>query len=304
MDIVERAIEQPEMIETCKQNMEKIPYVFSAEQLASDVLTRYHARKRLSEVTTLFFDLAGTLCDIPISHIWESVNEEGFRSVLDAIGYADKADSAQMGKLTSQFIDQKKQLRAEAKKSLREFYLGTQLDDFFRQASREDTLLADVLEQLDLGEADRLDMFDSVYMRSELDITRPFSGVVKTLKNLSKHYDLYLLSNNASRQLVHGIIEKIGVKGLFKDVFISCDLGHRKPDSRFIEPILKKTGISAAQTAMIGDRLGQDIAMAQKEGMVSIFMSAEEHEDNEGVSIPYDYEVKTLEGLERLLRKK
>jgi hypothetical protein len=39
--------------------------------------------------------------------------------------------------------------------------------------------------------------------------------------------------------------------------------------------------------------------MAQQKGMVSIFMSAEEHEDNEGVNLPYDYEVKTFEGLER-----
>ncbi|NQT57846.1 MAG: HAD-IA family hydrolase [Bacteroidetes bacterium] len=301
VSIVRGAFENPESLEPYKKRMENVTYTFSADKLAQDIIKRFEAKKRLPEITTLFFDLAGTLCDIPIGDIWSQINQSGFRNVLEHIGYVQAADSSQVVSLTDAFVSQKEALRKIAKKTLEEFYLGKQLSDFFRKESPNDEILKDCLKNIDLNSTQTLDEFDELFMKPELDITIPFANAVKVLNKLSKRYSLYLLSNNASQKLVEKIVEKMGIGRFFKKVYISCDIGWRKPHSNFIEPILEELKIDTAHIAMIGDRLNQDIQLAHETGMLSVYISAAVHEDNNGVDLPFDLEIRTLEELVGLL---
>jgi processive 1,2-diacylglycerol beta-glucosyltransferase len=299
--IVKGAFEHPESLEPYKKRMESITYTFSADKLAHDIMKRFEAKKRLPEITTLFFDLAGTLCDIPIGNIWEQINQAGFKNVLDHIGYLQVAERSDAALLTDAFVNQKASLRKIAKQTLEEFYLGKQLSDFFLKEIPKNKILGKCLKSIDLTSAQTLMKFDELFMEPELDITIPFTNAVKVLKKLSKRYSMYLLSNNASQKLVEKIVEKIGIGRFFKKIYISCDIGWRKPHSNFVKPILEELKIDTAHIAMIGDRLNQDIQMAYETGMLSIYISVAAHEDNDGIDIPFDLEIRSLEELVGLL---
>ncbi|MDA3835643.1 MAG: HAD-IA family hydrolase, partial [Spirochaetales bacterium] len=302
VEIVKLAVNKPETLTLLRKNMEAVPYELSSDILAADIFNRFQARKRLPQVKTLFFDLAGTLCDIPIGNIWELVNAKGFEKVLEAIGYPEKADASAAGILTDRFIKRKTQLRKEAKSTLKEFYLGAQLRDFFLEQMQHDTLLRECLSNYDLNGKAVLEQFDLLYMQPELDITKPFDKAAESLKKLASRYDLYLLSNNASTKLVECLVDKMKIRSYFKKVFISSEIGWRKPHRNFAAPILKLLNINPLEIAMIGDRLTQDIRMANENGMLAIYISAAEHEDNHGIDdIHFDYEIKSLHGLVSLL---
>ena len=299
--IVKEAFKNPKSLESYKKRMENITYTFSADKLAQDIIKRFEAKKRLPDITTLFFDLAGTLCDIPIGNIWEQINQAGFRNVLENFGYLQLADSSKATALIDSFVSQKALLRKIAKHTLEEFYLGKQVSDFFLKEIQKDDILKKCLKNIDLSAAQTLIEFDELFMKPELDITVPFTNAVKVLNKLSKRYSMYLLSNNSSQKLVEKIVDKIGIGRFFKKIYISCDIGWRKPHREFIKPILDELKINTANIAMIGDRLNQDIQLAHETGMLSIYISAAAHEDNNGVDIPFDLEIRTLEELVGLL---
>ena len=121
------------------------------------------------------------------------------------------------------------------------------------------------------------------------------------MRKLSEKYDLYLLSNNVSRRLVIDIVDKIGCAHCFKDIFVSEDCGHRKPHINFLDYVTSKTGLNPDECVMIGDRLTQDIRMANLHNLKSIYAAMVDHEDNDGAHGEYyDYMIHDFKELEEI----
>ncbi len=82
---------------------------------------------------------------------------------------------------------------------------------------------------------------------------------VETVKQLSKHYSLYLLSNNNAihyQQLISKIEETISFdrfSQLFVKNYYSHLLGMRKPDQEIFEFVLSENKLNASETLFVDD---------------------------------------------------
>jgi processive 1,2-diacylglycerol beta-glucosyltransferase len=263
-------------------------------------MTMANKTERLRAAPYLLFDLAGTLCDIPIGDSWEKVNRDGILNVLAAVGFAASAGEAAAGALADAFVAEKKVLRKEAKTSLREYEIRGQLAAFFdaQAAAGPHAAFFKAVDRSDAAMA----RLDAAFVKPELDITLPFPEAAPLLDRFKGKKRLFLLSNNVSRVLVEGILAKCGLEDYFEKVYVSSDIGYRKPHRAFAEAVLKDLGADPADCVMIGDRLSQDIKMARDFGLLSVHVALVEHEDNLGVTgIEGDAKIETLAALADIL---
>ena len=256
----------------------------------------------LKDKKHLLFDLHGTLCDVPIhSGNWWDINKRGIEKVFKRLNLHKRVTAEEFEVLLENFVQEKARLRKVAKQTLQEFDVKKQITDYFEKIKKSNPRIREDLEIMGLSE-DLLVELDYIFMSTEFEICSLFEGAKKIVEDLSKKYTLYLLCNNASGALVEKTIDDFGLKKYFKDVFISSEIGFRKPHNNFATEFFKKTGIKKEDCVMIGDRLNQDIHIANKLGIPSIHVALVEHEDNAGVSdIKYDYQIKKLDELRTLL---
>jgi len=105
-------------------------------------------------------------------------------------------------------------------------------------------------------------------------IVFPRSGIVETLIALrSKGCLLGLISNTYWAADVHDAhIEAYGLSELLPMRLYSCDLPHSKPHPAIFQAALERLGVSAGESAYVGDRPDVDVAGAQNAGMRGILI--------------------------------
>lgn len=282
-EVIGRCITDHQYYDKFVKTLEQNTVSFDAGSIADSIadITIKNKISHLRKANTLYFDLAGTLCDIPISGQWEAINNAGIKNVLQYLDFAkDAIDPA-----AQRFVDKKAVLRKRAKKDLNEYPIRMQLSDFFSETAFNSS-------KLSMKEWEKLEY---LFIKPEMEITTGFKGIKDLLADLSSRYDLYLLSNNVSRILVTSIAKKLGIASFFKDVFVSADCGFRKPHMEFLQYVTQKTGVRPENAVMIGDRLSQDIRMAVDYNMKSVFVNILEHEDNAGAGdVDYFYMVEDI----------
>lgn len=84
--------------------------------------------------------------------------------------------------------------------------------------------------------------------------------VVDLLKSLGENFELYLYTNN-NRRLSVGIMELIGVNGLFRRVFTIEDSWRPKPDRDSLETILQLIDKKPGECLFVGDRYDVDLRL-------------------------------------------
>ena len=281
VQIIGRCIDSTEYYRTFVQNLEQNSISFDAGIIVKAVeeITQKNKKKHLQRAAALYFDLAGTLCDIPISGQWEEINSTGIRNVIRYLSDSLHKDFIKdgMDSAVQRFVKKKAELRKKAKLDLKEYPIRSQLLDFFKDSGFSGDLSPE--------EWDRLEY---LFIKPELDITVGFKGIEDLLSSLGRRYDLYLLSNNVSRRLVTAIMDKLNITSLFKGVFVSADCGFRKPHPGFLKYVTSQTGVAPENAVMIGDRLTQDVKMANDYGLKSVFVNIVDHEDNAGAE-DFDY---------------
>ena len=304
--VIRRAYEDPSFTKPIHETLLQQPYRYETGETAALIEqdTEQYKAELLASRPALFFDLAGTLCDIPIGNIWEEINLSGIRAVLKDLEVGTDMSEQEFESLCRDFVDRKAVLRKEAKTSLREFDIRTQIRDFLLAKADSLPEAADVSRRLPLSSPD-WSRIESIFVKPELDITVPFEGAREVLQELAKGYDLYLLSNNASTNLVYEIADKLGIRELFRKIYVSADIGYRKPDMRFLMAVLKDTRLKARDAVMIGDRLAQDTWMANEADMPSVFCAMVDHADNRGAEhTSYTAMISKLTELESLFPRR
>lgn len=106
---------------------------------------------------------------------------------------------------------------------------------------------------------------------------KAFPDVVKGLVALRGRYKVYIGSNTDTAPL----LENLRANGIETDgVYTSESLCCYKPDPKFYELLLKKTGFTPKEAVFVGDSLSEDIVGPQKAGMKTVFL------DRKGAGCP------------------
>jgi len=106
-----------------------------------------------------------------------------------------------------------------------------------------------------------------IYKFARRKFTNLDKKIVKMLGVFRKNYKLYVLSNTNT---VHKVVnKKLGVYDFFNRVFLSTDMGLRKPDLKIYRLVLKKTGLKPQETVFIDDKK-ENIFAANKIGINGI----------------------------------
>ena len=85
-----------------------------------------------------------------------------------------------------------------------------------------------------------------------------------------KGYRLFAASNSFAH-LQRSRLEQAGILHYFEDTYISMDKGYDKPDIRFFEEALRRSGLQPSEVLMIGDSMTTDILGAQAAGIDALF---------------------------------
>lgn len=112
-----------------------------------------------------------------------------------------------------------------------------------------------------------------LYTLSESENT--VEGALELCKNLSRDYKLYIASNGFYNVQIRRV-QVSGLKPYINDYFISEEIGHSKPDSRFFLKIIDRIKpYSKSELLMIGDSESSDIRGASSVGIDSVYFNPE-----------------------------
>lgn len=91
---------------------------------------------------------------------------------------------------------------------------------------------------------------------------------------------VYLLSN-AQRLFTEKELLDADLEQYFDDIFISSDMGVKKPDGKFINTLIEKNGLDKSKTVMVGNEVMADVGSAVAAGVDAIYLNAYSHPKEE-----------------------
>ena len=111
------------------------------------------------------------------------------------------------------------------------------------------------------------------YFTAMAETGTAYPGAVKLVKDLSKTYELYMITNgNVVSALPR--IKNSGLAPYFRNVFVSEAVGVGKPDKRYFDYVAANIpGFSREEAVVIGDSLSSDIQGAVNAGLRSIWFA-------------------------------
>lgn len=113
------------------------------------------------------------------------------------------------------------------------------------------------------------------------DYMKLYDGVLETLNTLKKKgCHVYLLSN-AQRSFTYPEIVSFNLDKYFDDIFISSDLGIKKPDKEYLNKLIKKHKLKKEECVLIGNELDSDIKVACLNNIDSIFFNSNKYTKND-----------------------
>lgn len=119
------------------------------------------------------------------------------------------------------------------------------------------------------------DEFYSTVLKRQHDYTDAIPGMIELLTDLSKKHKLGIVTNGLS-EIQHKKVDTLGIRHLFKDVFVSGDFGYGKPDPKFYAHVIYKSGCDKENSIMIGDNPQGDVMGAISAGMKAIYFNGRE----------------------------
>lgn len=103
---------------------------------------------------------------------------------------------------------------------------------------------------------------------------RPEEDAVPLLQELRLNgYRLGIISNASDAEDVNTLINQSGLHSYFEKIFISAEVGLRKPHPRIFRLALDHFAVNPQQTVMVGDTLSADIQGANQLGMRSVWIT-------------------------------
>ena len=108
--------------------------------------------------------------------------------------------------------------------------------------------------------------------RQKLEV---YPGVKEALRELKRREKGVYLLSNAQSDFTRPEIEMLGLKNYFDGIFISSEVGYKKPSKEFFEKLLETYQLDPKTCLMVGNDESADIKGAQIVGMDSLYMHTE-----------------------------
>ena len=111
-------------------------------------------------------------------------------------------------------------------------------------------------------------------------------GALELLKNLSKDYKIYLITNGL-KTTQSSRLAASGIEPYLSGVFISEEVGYEKPDRRYFEKVKESIpGFKEEEALVIGDSLTSDILGGNNAGIRTVWYNAKGQKNNTK-AVPY-----------------
>lgn len=124
-------------------------------------------------------------------------------------------------------------------------------------------------------------------------------GAEELLKELSKDYHLYIVSNGTAK-VQESRIKSSGIAAYLNDIFISQKIGFDKPNVKFFDYCFSRIpSFEKHETLIIGDSLSSDIAGGRNSGITTVWFNPDGLQNSSDI-IP-DHEIYHLLDLISLL---
>ncbi len=147
---------------------------------------------------------------------------------------------------------------------------GTLLMDYEKGLIDDGMFREKLNEKLEIQLSD--EVFDEAFNALLIDYKAPR---LKIIEELRKNHKVYLLSNTCH---IHYqfynrlLIDKYGytdLSDLFEKMYLSFEMGMRKPDTRIFKEVIKDAGLNPKETVFVDDSL-QNIEAARAAGLTGI----------------------------------
>ena len=126
-------------------------------------------------------------------------------------------------------------------------------------------------------------------------------GAKEALERLQGRYKLYLVSNGTA-SVQAGRLKSAAIGHLFRDIFISQEVGFDKPALAFFTRCFARIpGFDPARAMIVGDSLTSDIRGGKNAGIATCWVNPGHKPAREGL-IP-DYEIESITQLPALLER-
>ena len=125
-------------------------------------------------------------------------------------------------------------------------------------------------------------------------------GAEEAVKELSKEYHLYLMSNGTTT-VQNSRLDSSGIRPCFKDIFISQQIGVNKPDKEYFTRCFARIeGFDPAKALIVGDSLTSDILGGINAGIATCWVNPAGAEPKP--HIRPDYQIPSITELAGLLK--
>jgi len=219
----------------------------------------------LNECTTIFFDLDGTLYELPGGSYSKSPLK---RYVLN------NARDYIASKLNKTKTEATLILQKILKKYKEEISLGVE-------------------KELNL---DRNDYFQTVWNIPARPVVIKERNLRKNLLALKKYYRLVIISD-APLIWVKNVLEELNIYDIFRDNIFSGESNNRKGLQTAFPRVIKFLRLKSRECISVGDQENSDIIPAKKIGLKTIFISQSKKSDIA------DFNVRSISELSKLLLK-
>jgi HAD superfamily hydrolase (TIGR01549 family) len=160
----------------------------------------------------------------------------------------------------------RQEIRAEAHRSLQEFPFSFFIQEICRKFSPKHSYLEyNIL----------LQELEKSYIQAEMNITRIFPDTLDFLQQLHRlGKQMFIATNNFSSLHVTQLLNKFELTHFFQGVFISGEIGWRKPHRNFLNHIAQSIpSFDYSKTIIIGDKPEMDVALANNGNIKSIWLN-------------------------------
>jgi putative hydrolase of the HAD superfamily len=115
---------------------------------------------------------------------------------------------------------------------------------------------------------------------------RAIEGAHEALEALAPRHGIGLATNASvsRRNMIEIALGRAGLRELVSEIFCYTEMGVRKDNPAFWFRVLARLGVDAAEVAVVGDTLAQDVIAPRECGIFSIWFNAGglQHEDARG----------------------
>ena len=126
-------------------------------------------------------------------------------------------------------------------------------------------------------------------------------GAKEALEALAGEYRLYLASNGTAK-VQQARLKSADIGHLFRDIFISQDIGTNKPDKEYFARCFARIpDFDPAKTMIVGDSLTSDILGGKNAGIATCWVNPGHKPYKE--NIKPDYQIEALSELPELLKR-